>query len=588
MTDSKMERHIVGGPEALSALAKLLGLGKSGKGWYLEGFCGVGTENVRLSLRKKIDSVSKSGEHRLIFFLRCKDAPGAHARSEGLSLAAEGKAGPAVVKFLGLVASRLGSRRLEDIFKVIEGDPESFVEDRGVGENGDRLKVPYVGAPFGLQESGWRNFFGDQDFEILLGVPDCTTNKTTLIQYADLECFGARPDTSFRRWTFLDWPPEIAEDDVPSSPDDRSISVELEERDMIMGTGERADAVVAKVRELARNDGFILLSHLCTPIIMGEDFNGLARRCEKESGNTAVNWSQKDRDSQDNFGDHFRSLFAKPGFFAGKGDPLAANLFHFPPYAREEELIPSLNKIGIKVNVSVFPYVDLPSLERIPEAALQIFCERSSYPVQLRGILEKSSRKVVLARAPYGLEGTRECLGAIAAAAGKTAEFEADWARRLRKVMPSWRRMKKSAQGFRVAFVVSPATLPRLLSLRFGHGAPLARVIQEMGFGIDLLYYEPHGELPELPAELADARVTTFRTPAGLEKALREGEFQAVYSDTFFDWRISQAGKTRFSSRHLEMGLAGALRSFKRLLTACRLPFYRRYSSHLPPRRTRV
>ena len=49
----------------------------------------------------------------------------------------------------------------------------------------------------------------------------------------------------------------------------------------------------------------------------------------------------------------------------------------------------------------------------------------------------------------------------------------------------------------------------------------------------------------------------------------------------FFDWRISRAGKARFSSKDFEMGLGGALRTLKRLLSVCRLPFYRRYRPHL-------
>ena len=140
---------------------------------------------------------------------------------------------------------------------------------------------------------------------------------------------------------------------------------------------------------------------------------------------------------------------------------------------------------------------------------------------------------------------------------------------------------KKAAAGYRLAFVVSEATLPTLRELRFGQGAPLSKMLAEMGFGIDLLYYDPHGGEPELPPDLRGARVATFRSPWELEKALREGGFQAVYSDMFFDWRVSSAGKARFSSRDFEMGLAGALRSFQRLLAVCRLTFYGRYAAHL-------
>lgn len=350
---------------------------------------------------------------------------------------------------------------------------------------------------------------------------------------------------------------------------------------MIMGTGDRADAMVEEVRKLAADGKFLIFSHLCTPIIMGEDFQGLARRCVKEAGGTAVSWGQKDRDENNNFGEHFRSLLARPGFFDAPGDPASLNLFHFPQVCREEELEPFLSSIGLKTNIRVFPEVDFTSLERLPRAALQVFCARGSYPTKVREMLSASPLPVVTVPAPYGVAGTRDCLRAVAAAASKDAEFEAQWREKMDAFLPAWEEMRREAAGRRLAFVVSEATLPLLLELRYGHGAPLASMVQEMGFGLDILYYDIHGSPPALPEALNRARVAVFRSPWELERALREGRFDAVFSDVFFDWRIAKAGKARFASRDFEMGLEGARRSLERLLALCRLSFYRLYAGHL-------
>jgi hypothetical protein len=137
----------------------------------------------------------------------------------------------------------------------------------------------------------------------------------------------------------MDWPEESenGEDVAPGAAEgegeaarEGSIVTELEERDMVMGTGERADALVEEVRKRAKPGDYLLFTHLCTPIIMGEDFNALAHRCEKEIGGSSVSWSQKDRDENDNFGAHFRALLARPGFFDEPGDASCVNLFHFP------------------------------------------------------------------------------------------------------------------------------------------------------------------------------------------------------------------------------------------------------------------
>ncbi|MCX5796721.1 MAG: hypothetical protein NTY77_14600 [Elusimicrobia bacterium] len=567
-----LQRHVTAGPQALSAVSRLLGL--SG-GWRLEGLCGLGQENVRLSLA--------SGRHKLVFSLLPKDSPDALLRAPRLSLGVEGEAGPAQRRFLEAALRRLKGRSLADILALLAADPDSFIQQVSEDRPGDEVRVPAIGQPMALLEDGWRNFYADQDFEVLLGVPQCFSHDTVNIQYADRECYYARPRRSFDKWTFLDWPEVAQEEDPLRATVDLGtcLVTELEEQDMVMGTGPRADALVAEVRRLAKAGKYLLFTHLCTPIIMGEDFQGLARRCQREVGGTTVSWSQKDRDELDNFGAHLRALLGRPGFFKGTGDRAAVNLFHFPAAYRREELIAFLKDLGLRTNICALPDVGLPDLERLPAAAWQVFCERSSYPTKLRELLEGSPRRVLTVPAPYGLKRTHDCLSAIAAATGRERRFRAVWGRALAGVQPEWDRLRKEAAGCRLAFVVSEATLPRLLQLRYGHGAPLGEMVQEMGFGIDLLYYDIHGEAPKLPEGLAGAQVAVFRSPWELERALAAGGFQAVFSDIMFDWRIARAGKARFSSRDFELGLAGALRTFRRLLTRCRLPFYRRYAENL-------
>ncbi|MFI5360702.1 MAG: nitrogenase component 1 [Elusimicrobiota bacterium] len=567
-----MIRHVSAGPRALAAMGALLGFKPKSKGWRLEGLCCLEHKNICLRLRE--------GEHRLVFYLLPRRAPESLLSTAGLSLSVEGRAGAGVMKFLEVAAARLGARRFESVARLIEEDPQSFTEDVAPGQDGDRIKVPCIGQPIGLLEAGWRNFYADQDFEVLLSVPSCSDPRTVNIEYTDLECYYARPRRNYKKWTFLDWPQE-SETRSGAVRGASSIVTELAERDMIMGTGEKADALVAEVRKRAAAGNYLLFTHLCTPIVMGEDFSGLARRCEAEVGGTSVRWSQKDRDENDNFGDHFRALMGRPGFFDEPADALAVNLFHFPASYRDSELRPFLRKIGLKTNVCVLPDVSLSALDDLPKAVWQIFCDRSSYPTKIREILTQTSRPVITVRAPYGVEGTRECLRGIAAAAGKETEFSSAWTSATASFLPAWEEMKLESSRYSLAFVVSESTLPRLMTLRYGQGAPLVKMSREMGFAIDILYYDLHGETARLPAGLEGARVTVFRTPWELERALRDGEFRAVYSDVVFDWRVMRAGKARFGGRDFEMGLEGAMRTFQKLLSICRLPFYRRYASHL-------
>jgi len=567
--------HRLAGPASTAALAKLLGLSRVKDGWTIRSLCGVGETNVRLGLSK--------GEIRLAFYLLPKGAPNAVLETKGLALAAEGEPGPAMKRLMEAMAARLGARTLEDILKLITDDAATFVEMVPGGGSTSALRVPIAAGPINLLEAGWRNFFADQDYEVLLGYPELKMNKTIYARYSDRECLYSWSGNDPRKWSFFAYPVRVPSDSFGATVFRTGIVMELEERDMVLGAVEKADALVESVAKASVGSGadYVVYNHFCTSIVMGEDSGSITRRIEAASGLKAVCWSHGDRDQLNNFGEHFKELFAKRGFFDATPDPLSVNLFHFPTDYRDAELVPLLSEMGVTVNTRLFPDVDFPSMEKIPLAAAHVFCAATSYQSKLPELLAGGARPVLTTRAPYGLEDTGECLRAIAKAAGREKAFESVWKEKLGALKPAWEELTARAKSYRLAFVVSETTLPRLWALRHGQGAPMMRMIEEMGFGVDILYYDPHNDGPEMPEDSRCARLTTFRTPDDLTKALREGEFRAVYSDIFFDWRVSAAGKARFSSKDFEMGLEGAVRSLRRLLAVCRLPFYHRYGSHL-------
>lgn len=567
--------HLLAGPQSTAALSKLMGLSHAADGWTIQSLCGIGETNVRLGLRK--------GKIHLAFYLLPKGAANAVIETAGLCLAAEGEPGPAMKRLIEVMAGRLGARTLADVLKIIAADPETFVEMVPGGDSTSGLRVPMAAGPINLLEAGWRNFFADQDYEVLLGYPELKMNKTLYARYSDRECLYSWSGNDPRKWSFFAYPVRVPSDSFGATVFRTGIVMELEERDMVLGAVEKADALVESVAKASVGSGadYVVFNHFCTSIVMGEDSGSITRRIEEASGLKTVCWSHGDRDQLNNFGEHFKELFAKRGFFDVPVEKSSVNLFHFPTDFREAELVPLLSEMGVRANTCLFPDVDFPSMEKIPRAASHVFCAATSYQSKLPELLAGGARPVLTVRAPYGIEDTGECLKAIAKAAGREKAFESVWKEKLGALKPEWEALTSRAKSYRLAFVVSETTLPMLWELRHGQGAPMMRMIEEMGFGVDILYYDPHHDGPEIPEDSRCARLTTFRTPDELTRLLREGEFRAVYSDIFFDWRISGAGKARFSSKDFEMGLDGALRSLRRLLAVCRLPFYNRYGSHL-------
>ncbi|MBI2387161.1 MAG: hypothetical protein HYV14_14310 [Elusimicrobia bacterium] len=567
--------HLLAGGRSTTAVAKLLGLTAAADGWTIRSLCGVGATNVRVGLSK--------GGLRLAFYLLPKGAPSAAAETAGLSIAAEGDPGPAMKRLIAALAARLGKRTLEDVLTIISEDPDTFVEMTPGGDSTSALRVPIAAGPINLLEAGWRNFFADQDYEVLLGYPELKMNRTIYARYSDRECLYSWSGNDPRKWSFFAYPVRVPSDSFGATVFRTGIVMELEERDMVLGAVEKADALVESVAKASAgaDADYVVFNHFCTSIVMGEDSGSITRRIEEASGLKTVCWSHGDRDQLNNFGEHFKALFAAPGYWDVPAARNAVNLFHFPTDYRDAELVPMLEEMGVEVNTRLFPDVDFPSMERIPRAAAHVFGAATSYQSKLPELLAGGERPVLTVRAPYGLEDTGECLRAVARAAGREEAFEAVWKGKLAAVKPEWEELTARARDFRLAFVVSETTLPMLWELRHGQGAPMMRMIEEMGFGVDVLCYDPHNEGPEAARDSRCARLTPFRTPAELTRLLREGEFRAVYSDIFFDWRVSAAGKARFSSKDFEMGLEGAVRSLRRLLAVCRLPFYERYGEHL-------
>lgn len=110
-------------------------------------------------------------------------------------------------------------------------------------------------------------------------------------------------------------------------------------------------------------------------------------------------------------------------------------------------------------------------------------------------------------------------------------------------------------------------------------------LVEEMGFGVDLLLFEGEGAAQAPaghdPSAGGTRRVDRFRTPEELAVLLRAAEAPAFFSELSFDRRLSRSGEGRFSLAELAMGLPGALRTLERLLAVCRTTFYGRYASYL-------
>lgn len=421
----------------------------------------------------------------------------------------------------------------------------------------------------------WGRFFARAEFERHRYGAFVPSESTTDIQHGDLECRFTFPVPDGRTVDFLNYPWLRANREAPAVPY-RVLTTDLTERDIVGGGLVKArQALSLAVRETPAG-GKVVLNSACVPDLTGEDTAALAR-----AHDGAVRVDHRPSAGQDMVLSALReslrlsvcapqpSEAARPSvILVGSGGGRA-----------QEELRRWLGEAGVEVSACLLPCLSRACFRGAGGASLLVLgCDR---------LLEKASREiaaglslpVVRPAAPHGPRGCRRWLAAVAAAAGVRDPWTPAVARRLEQAEARWEAMSEHARGHRLAFILPQEEIARLSDPSWNAGVPLLPLLIAMGFGVDLLI--DAGDGAQSPRAMAGARVSLFRTEDELSDLLEHGDFAAVYSDFYFDRRLSRRGKGQFSLAFFEPGLEGSLRSFERLLGLCRLAFYRRYRKYL-------
>lgn len=520
-----------------------------------------------------------------------------YAQSRDIAVScSEQKVGRALGRYLRMIAARLGDRTFSEVSSIAVECRGAVIEppESPEGPNSDArssdLTTYFLGGAVGSRHDKWWNFFADLDFsneesELVW------TGRALTVMLGERECYYARPPSDFRRWSFLNYPHMSLPNAGPKAvgPAARRLHrnvmpFELKESDIVMGTQRKEDEIVDALRRKAGQVDVLLTCGSCTTVIMGMDAKALSRRCGAELGCSVIERGQNYReDLPDSVAETFR-MFLEGEKVPVSPDPQAVNLYDFPSRYREEELMPFLSELGLQPRLNLLPEVSVGSVRRIPEALWQVSLGTSSRARELPGLFAQRGLRALPVCAPYGIRDSRRCLEAIARETGRLGAFQAAWRRRWSGFLGAWRELRQEALRYRLAFVVREEG--RLHDPVLSRGVPFLGMLREMGFGVDVLVYAPRGTAPPPPASLRSdsVRLTAFSSPQELERLLRVGEFRAVFSDIFYDWRLTEAGKAQFSQRNFEMGMAGALRSLRSLLSVCRLPFYERYAPFLTRR----
>ncbi len=384
-------------------------------------------------------------------------------------------------------------------------------------------------------------------------------------------------------------PTETAAEGTGEPPRYRYLLTFIDEHDVVMGTGVgKTDRILDYLAEQEWCDS-INFKNCCVPMMIGDDVRGAIERFRKKCGRPVCFEDMAGRRPIVRIADFFRERMedgSRASKEAGEG---RYNLIGFSHSRGRVEVVELLREAGAELNVRLLPEIDMTCMEDFMRARLNIMMPNSHY-AEFYGQVESAGGGVFRECGPFGVEGTRTWLMKVTEILGAEYSDKAVrvWENRWSLAAERWKKLAGEAEKYRLALVLGPGDALRLSDIEQMGGLPMPAVLEEMGFGLDLLFFDGENADVDEESEVLFAQFNdrgrhgkyTFSEPCELDELFRDGGFHAVYSNFNFDGRLSRNGQTGFSLRDFRMGLEGAVLTLERLVDICRMPFYRRYGKY--------
>jgi hypothetical protein len=525
----------------------------------------------------------------------------------GLSLSYHGvgELEPALEAVLRRVAPRaLGRLTIEELARMLADDPEA-------GRAGEPIPSLPHSDQIGFEEGAllaswgssqlWNRFFAVAEAARAQLDSLDYFNQGLFVQHCDAECLFLEPQTGVPmvplalypwddRIRRIDWRgPGRRREPEPLSM--RLLTTDLNEGDVIMGTSlQKLEAALAALPQQEPAHSMIFCSSTCVPVVAGEDTESVIRgHRERLCPLPLLHLTTTPHSMQVLLRELLVERRRQAESRSAPPRARSVNLIGFSDDPSLSELRELLAVLEIEVNVALIPSLDTELIERLPEASLDVLHPSEIWQGHYDQLLFGSARPSISPPAPYGIEGTIGWLDQVAHEVGLEVCVDEQLADELAEAAREWTELSAISSDHILGFVIRSDEIHLLIQPEKCGGVPLLELVRQMGFGVELLVTVEGAEarapiLEEIDGLLGQSgsvRVVFVSDRAELDAHLGSGRISAVYSEHFYDHRLTRNGLVGFSLQHFERGLQGGIRTLKRLLEACRLPFYRRYGRYL-------
>ncbi len=494
---------------------------------------------------------------------------------------------------------RLAGLTLEDLADRIAADPEIGRPGLAMPPGVDEKERPRSLLDTWGGADAYADFFaGGEVARSQLDSLDAV-NFFAFVQHSDAECVHVNPHCSAPIVWLVNYPWEdragtararSQSQQVGPEALDQMLTTDLNEQDVVLGNPDKIERVLAAaVKQHERHGKTVFFSNTCVPVVTGEDVESRVNRVRCQTGCPLLYLTVTPRSMVNVFHDILveRRLAAERA--TPVREPASINLIGYARTRALEEVLPLLEACGVHVNCVLLPELTPDTIDRMPRATLNVLLPNQLWQHLYEQVQFSSVLPAISPQAPFGISGTRRWVGEIVRALGLPTDVDAVFAAHLASRREAWERASAAVAGHRIGLVVRGDETYYLTRPAATWGVPIVELLEELGFGLDVLLKvddrqaasRAAREVHALFREPARHTVKGFNSLELLLRRLRESQAEAFLTYHFFDWRVTQAGKNLFSLQAFELGVDGAVRTAERLVHRCSTPFYRRYAAYL-------
>lgn len=429
-------------------------------------------------------------------------------------------------------------------------------------------------------DDGWRTFLCDHAMERKQFETFRFEGPQSTVTHGDIECRFITPRSRFDLPRFFNYP-----EPLEGQSDAADTFTDLGDLDVIEGGQQKLEALVRSEVARVGDRGPVFVNSTCVPVIIGDDVDMVLAECRGACAQGLFHLSARNVDSVEvlvRFLDQARERVAASGRVGSRPGTVA--LIGFSAPSGLADLVNLLEAIGVPVVGAMLPDTSEARMARVLEAEVLV-CNPG---VHRNRMADRVFRDVPLRRIapppPWGIDATAGWALAVADAVGRAGQ-----ARPVVEAMRAEVSARMDGRGQpagTLGFVIAPGEENRLLSPDSATGLPVVPTLRDLRFGVRIAIWAGDGAAfrdtrDRLAAALdgPDVTLVGFADPDALDRAL-EG-VDAVFSEYFYDTRLTRRGLAQFAARDFRMGFRGATWSRDRLARVVALPFYRRYGAHL-------